>query len=138
MPQRAQPQPGRPVAPEIVGYEVHNQVHVKVRDLTQVGRLLDVLVARGVNTLGGMTLYIANPAPLLADARGRAIADARRKAEVYATAAGARVGKVIFIRDASAGLPRPIGRMMAAPAAVPIATGEQELEVSVSVTYGIE
>jgi uncharacterized protein len=140
MPQRAQPQPGRPMAPEIVGYEVHNQIHVKVRDLKLVGRLLDVLVAQGVNTLGGMTLSIADPAPLLAGARARAIADARRKAEVYATAAGAKVGKVIFIRDASAGPPRPMmmGRMVAAQAAVPIAPGEQELEVSVSVTYGIE
>ena len=140
MPHRAHPEPGRPIAPDIVGYEVHNQIHVKVRDLKLVGRLLDVLVAQGANTLGGMTLSIADPAPLLAEARARAIVDARRKAEVYATAAGAKVGKVIFIRDATAGPPRPMmmGRMVATQAAVPIAPGEQELEVSVSVTYGIE
>jgi uncharacterized protein YggE len=139
MPQRAQPQPGRPIAPDIVGYEVHNQIHVKVRDLKLVGRLLDVLVAQGANMLGGMALSIADPAPLLTEARARAIADARRKAEAYAMAAGARVGKVIFIRDATAGPPRPMmGRVLAAQAAVPIAPGEQELEVNVSVTYGIE
>jgi uncharacterized protein YggE len=137
-PQRAQPQPGRPQAPAIIGYEVGNQVHVKVRDLAMLGRLLDTLVAQGANALGGISFSIADPTPLLMEARTRAIADARRKADVYTAAAGVKLGRVIFIRDATPGIPRPLmGRMMAS-AAVPVAPGEQELEVSVSVTYGLE
>jgi hypothetical protein len=137
-PQRAQPQPGRQQPPAIIGYEVGNQVHVKVRDLAMLGRLLDTLVAQGANSLGGISFSIADPTPLLMEARSRAIADARKKAEVYTAAAGVKLGRVIFIRDATPGMPRPMmGRMMASPD-VPVAPGEQELEVSINVTYGLE
>ena len=136
-PQRAQPQPGRQQPPDIVGYEVSNQVRIRIRDLGILGRLLDALVAQGANTLHGIAFSIADPAPLLQQARARAIADARQKAEAYAGAAGVKLGRVLFIRDATPGPPRPMPRVMAA-AAMPVAPGEQELEVSVSVTYAIE
>jgi uncharacterized protein len=137
-PQRAQPQPGRQQPIAIVGYEVTNQVHVRVRNVAMLGGLLDTLVAQGANALGGVAFSVADPSPLLTEARGRAIADARRKAEAYTAAAGVKLGRVIFIRDASPGIPRPLAaRMMASPG-VPVAAGEQELEVSVSVTYGLE
>ena len=64
--------------------------------------------------------------------------DARRKAEAYTAAAGVKLGRVIFIRDATAGTPRPMAARMMASQGVPIAPGEQELEASVSVTYGLE
>lgn len=137
VPQRAQPQPGQQVPPDIVGYQVANQVRIRVRDIALLGRLLDALVGQGANMLHGIEFAIADPAPLLQQARARAIADARQKAEVYAAAAGVKLGRVLFIRDATPGPPRPMPRVMAAQA-VPIAPGEQELEVSVSVTYAIE
>ncbi len=138
-PQRAQPQPNRTGQPTIVGYEVSNRVRIRVRDLAQVGPLLDALVTQGANTLHGIELSIADPAPLLQQARARAIADARQKAEAYAGAAGVKLGRVLYIRDATVGPPRPMARAgTVAMAAVPIAPGEQELEVSVSVTYAIE
>src|SRR6185295_18200049 len=139
MPQRAEPQPGRRQAPVIVGYEVTNQVHVKVRNIAILGRLLDALVVQGANSLGGIAFSVADPAPLLTEARTRAIADARRKAETYAAAAGVKLGRVIFIRDATGGNPRPMAaRIMMTSQSVPVARGEQELEASVSVTYGLE
>jgi uncharacterized protein YggE len=138
MPVRAPPQPGRQQPSPIVGYEVTNQVHVKVRNLAALGRLLDTLVSRGANTLGDIGFSIADPAPLLEQARTKAIADARQKAQVYAAAAGVKLGRVIFIRDTAPGLPRPIAARVMSSAAVPIAPGEQELEVSVSVTYALE
>lgn len=140
VPQRASPPTGRP-APSpsaVVGYEVTNQVRVRVRNLSSLGRLLDTLVSQGANALGGIGFSIADPAPLLEEARSKAIADARQKAQVYATAAGVKVGRVIFIRDTSAGPPRPMAGRMMAMAATPIAPGEQEVEVSVSVTYALE
>ncbi len=137
-PQRAQPRPGAQPPGTIVGYEVSNQVRVKVRDLTVLGRLLDALVGQGANALGGIAFSIADPSPLLQEARSRAVADALQKAQVYAAAAGVKVGRVIFIRDASPGMPRPLSARVMQSAAVPVAPGEQELEVSVSVTYAIE
>lgn len=136
-PQRRQ---GRSEAqpPDIVGYEVSNQIRVKVRDLAILGRLLDELVSQGANVLGGVHLSVADPAPVLDQARTKAMADARRKAELYAAAAGAKLGRVLFVRESAAGQPRFEGaRMMAAPS-VPVAAGEQEFQASVSVTYAIK
>ena len=143
VPQRAssppsRPAPSPPMPSAVVGYEVTNQVRVRVRNLSSLGRLLDTLVSQGANALGGIGFSIADPAPLLEQARSKAIADARQKAQVYATAAGVKVGRVIFIRDTSAGPPRPMAGRMMAMAATPIAPGEQEVEVSVSVTYALE
>jgi uncharacterized protein YggE len=141
VPQRASSPSSRPPPPipsAVVGYEVTNQVRVRVRNLSSLGRLLDTLVSQGANALGGIGFSIADPAPLLEQARSKAIADARQKAQVYATAAGVKVGRVIFIRDTSAGPPRPMAGRMMAMAATPIAPGEQEVEVSVSVTYALE
>jgi uncharacterized protein YggE len=138
VPQRASTQPSRPAPSPVIGYEVTNQVRVRVRNLSSLGRLLDTLVSQGANALGGIGFSIADPAPLLEQARSKAIADARQKAQVYATAAGVKVGRVIFIRDTSAGPPRPMAGRMMAMAAPPVAPGEQEVEVSVSVTYALE
>jgi uncharacterized protein YggE len=138
-PQRRQ---GRQEAhpPDIVGYEVSNQLRVKVRDIAGLGRLLDEMVAQGANNLGGIRFSVADPAPLLDQARSMAIADARRKAEVYAAAAGVKLGRVLSIRESSAMAPRPeVYQMRAmAPTAVPVATGEQEYQTSVDVTYALE
>ena len=140
VPQRRQ---GRQEAqpPDIIGYEVSNQLRVKVRDLAVLGRLLDELVGQGANNLGGIRFSVAEPAALLDQARAKAVADARRKAEVYATTAGAKLGRVLSIRESTAVLPRFEGlqgmRTMAA-SAVPVAPGEQEFEASVSITYAIE
>jgi uncharacterized protein len=126
--------------PDITGYEVSNQLRVKVRDLAILGRLLDELVAQGANNLGGVQFSVAEPAPLLDQARAKAVADARRKAEVYATTAGVKLGRVLSIRESTAILPRPEGFQMRAMAAsaVPVAPGEQEFQASVDITYAIE
>src|SRR6266536_5830547 len=138
VPVRAPQQTGRQQPSPLVGYEVTNQVRVTVRNLAALGRLLDTLVSRGANALGGIGFSIADPAPLLEQARTKAIADARQKAQVYAAAAGVKLGRVMFIRDATVGPPRPMAGRVMAMATTPIAPGEQELEVSVSVTYALE
>jgi uncharacterized protein YggE len=138
VPQRRQQ--GRPDGspPEIVGYEVSNQVRVTVRDLGALGRLLDELVGQGANVLGGVSFSVADPAPLLDQARVKAMADARHRAEVYATAAGVKVGRLLAVREGTAAIPRLERPFLRAAGPVPIAPGEQEVQVSVSVTYGIE
>jgi uncharacterized protein YggE len=126
-------------APEIVGYEVSNQVRVKVRDLSRLGRVLDQQVEQGANSVYGIRFGLVDPAPLLDEARKRAMADARHRADLYATAASLKVGRVIAVQEAGAASPRP---EMAARAmmsgAVPVAPGEQEIQASVSVTFSLE
>jgi len=128
---------GRP--PEIVGYEVTNQVRVKVRDLARLGRVLDEQVTQGANSVYGIRFGLADPAPLLDEARKRAMADARRRADLYAGAASLKVGRVVAVQEAGAAAPRPemAARVMTA-GAVPVAPGEQEIQASVSVTFSLE
>jgi uncharacterized protein YggE len=128
-----------PSPPDIVGYEVSNQVRIRVRDLTNLGRVLDALVQEGANVLGGISFSVAEPAPVLDQARTKAMADARRRAELYAQAAGVKVGPVLSIREAPPGIPRFGAEMPRAMAvtAVPVAPGEQEFQASVTVTYAI-
>jgi uncharacterized protein len=131
---RQEPQP-----PDIVGYEVSNQVRIKVRDLTVLGRLLDALVGQGANALGGISFSVGEAAPVLDQARTNAMADARRKAEVYARAAGATLGPLLSIREGAAPVPRFGGEMprMMAASPVPVAPGEQEFQASITVTYAL-
>ena len=131
---RQEPQP-----PDIIGYEVSNQVRIKVRDLTVLGRLLDALVGQGANALGGISFSVGEPAPVLDQARTNAMADARRKAEVYARAAGATLGPLLSIREGAAPVPRFGGEMprMMAASPVPVAPGEQEFQASITVTYAL-
>ena len=79
-PLRRQSRDGQP--PEITGYEVTNQVRVKVRDLSILGRVLDQQVGQGANLVHGIQFGRQEPEPLRDEARRRAMADARRKAEL--------------------------------------------------------
>jgi uncharacterized protein YggE len=132
-PQRRPPKEGQP--PEIVGYEVTNQVRVKVRDLSRLGRVLDQQVGQGANLVSGINFGVQEPAPLLDEARKRAMADARRKADLYAAGAGLKVGRVLSVREAGVAPPAPRAMMSAA---VPVAPGEQEIQASVTVTFTLE
>lgn len=136
-PVRRQGRDGQP--PEITGYEVTNQVRVKVRDLPSLGRVLDQQVGQGANLVHGIQFGRQEPVPLQDEARKRAMADARRKAELYAGAASLRVGRVVAVQEAGAASSRPeMAPRMAMSAAVPVAPGEQEIQASVTVTFTLE
>jgi uncharacterized protein YggE len=125
--------------PAIRGYRASNQVQVEVRDIAKIGGVLDALVGAGANEIGGISFSIADSKPLEDQARKQAVADARRKAELYAAATATTLGRVLAI-DESGGGPSPFparhARMEAA-AAPPIAPGELDLAVTVTVTWSL-
>lgn len=128
----------QPMPPKIVGYQVTNQVRVIVRQLDSLGAILDAVVQEGANQINGIGFDVDNPERILDDARREAIRDAKRKAELYAEAVNGRLGPVLRIQEqAREPVPQPMyTRMaMATESAVPIASGQQTLEASVSVTY---
>lgn len=130
--------PQRRLPPVITGYRAANQVSVTVLGTEKVGTVLDALVAAGANELGGISFGIAEPAPLLDGARRNAIADARRKAELYATAAGVQLGRVLHVDETGGGgSPVPVAYARMEAAASPIAAGQLELSASVTVTFAI-
>ena len=126
--------------PEIVGYRVTNQVQVRVRKLPDLGKVLDALVEAGSNQVSGISFGIDDTTGLLNQARNRAIADARSRAELYAHAAGVRVGKVLAISEQPPRTPEPrffARGLMEQASAVPIATGEQELQASIFMVFAL-
>jgi hypothetical protein len=125
---------------QIVGYRATNNVTVKVREIAKVANTLDVMVSSGANSLGGIHFIVSNPSKVLDEARAQAIGDARRKAEIYAKAAGATLGRPLAISEAGAAPPPIMYRAKAemGPGSTPVAPGEQTLHVHVSVTYELK
>ena len=118
----------------LTGFQASNQVTVKIRDIDKLPALLDHAIAAGANEMSGIEFVITEQSKLLDRARDDAIADARRKAELYAQAAGSKLGPVVSItEEGSAAPPRPMQAMRAG--AVPIAPGEQTLRAMVTVSY---
>ena len=125
--------------PRIVGYRVANQVVAVVREIGRLGTLLDALVGAGANQINTVELYVADPEPLLDQARQAAVGDAQRKATLLSAAAGARLGPALTIQEAGGARPAPMMMARAEMAsAVPIATGRQALTASVTITFALE
>ncbi len=126
--------------PKIAGYQVVNEVHVKVRNLLALGAFLDETVSVGANQVRGISFGVADPARFLDEARKKAVADAYHRAGIYAEAAGVKIGKPIRIEEQAGARPGPYPVMRmdaAAAAAVPVAPGEQTFSVTVTVSYAI-
>lgn len=138
-PRYTNPADGQP--PVIDGYQASNQVEVHVRNLDKIGDVLDKLVTLGANQMNGIVFDVSNAETLRDAARKDAIANARRRAKLYADAAGAKVGKVMAINEGGSVEPRPYfkaGRVAAAMDSVPVERGTQSLEANVTVTWELE
>ena len=122
----------------LTGYQVNNDVTVRLEDVGKLGGALDALVAAGANQINGVSFSIQNDAPLLEKARTQAIADARMRAETYAKAAGVTLGPILSISEGGGEAPpRPMYRMAAMAAETRIAPGEQSVAADVSVVWEI-
>jgi hypothetical protein len=131
-----QPQydPNKAGTARLTGFQATNQVTVRIRDIDKLPAVLDRAIAAGANEMSGIEFVVSEQSKLLDQARDDAIADARRKAELYARAAGAKLGRVVSItEEGSSPQPRPIQAMRAG--AVPVAPGEQTLRAVVTVSY---
>jgi uncharacterized protein YggE len=137
-PQSAPSRSGGP--PTIAGYRASNRVTIRVRDVTKVANVIDTLVGAGANDVGGINFMVSNASKLLDEAREQALADARRKADIYAKAAGVTLGAPVSIREETSPGPIPYRRMAAgmAASAAPVAQGEETLQVTVSVSWAIK
>jgi len=135
-----QPQnaPNRTGAPAITGYRASNRVMVRLRDVAKVAGTIDMLVGAGATDIGGVNFAVSQASKLLDDARTQAVADARRKAEIYAKAAGVTLGAPLSISEEGSPGPMPFRKMMGVAAATPVAQGEETLSVTVNVTWAIK
>jgi len=135
-----QPQnaPNRPGPSVIVGYRASNRVTIRLRDVAKLANVIDTLVGAGANDIGGINFMVSQASKLLDQAREQAISDARRKAEIYAKAAGVTLGSPLSISEEGSPGPMPYRKMSAGIAAAPVAQGEETLSVTVNVSWAIK
>ena len=127
-------------APVLIGHEIANLVEVTVRDLVALGSVVDGTLEAGATSLDGLTFRVADPAPAEREARVRAMAEARSRADVLAESAGLAIDGVAEVVEGVP--PRPpipfpkAERMaLAADVSTPVEAGELEVSVTVTVTY---
>lgn len=127
--------------PRVTAYQVSNQVTVLVRDLTKLGPAVDAVVGSGANQVNGISFGLANADSRADEARRLAVANIARKAELYATAAGLRVVRLVTLSESGGYTPRPPMVMMrqtmaeAADASTPVQPGEVGVRVDVTAVY---
>lgn len=131
--------------PEIVGYTVNNTLTVRIRDLSRLGTILDTSVSLGVNQGGNVVFTNDDQDTIREAARLDAVNKAKAKAEAMTGALGVSLGRITQISENSySAPPMPMVRaemaMMSAKAAdsVPVASGENEYRVTVSVTWELD
>jgi uncharacterized protein YggE len=130
--------------PRLTGYRATNTVNVKFRDLKRTGAILDALVAEGANQINGPSLTIDKPEAALDEARAKAIANGRARAEIYARALGMRVVRILSVSESGGyAVPPPMPMVMMAErsdasAKTAIDPGTQQLQVSVSMSFQLQ
>lgn len=129
--------------PQLVGYTASNRVTIRFRDIRSSGKILDALVAEGANQIEGPSLTVDKPESALDEARAKAIAIGRARAELYARSLGLRVVRVVSVNENVENYPVPPRPMMiearqGLPAATTIEAGEQKLQAKVAMTFELQ
>ena len=127
----------KPNGPRQTTFQASNQVRVTIRDLAKVSEIIDAVVSAGANDVNGLQYTVSDPSKHLDAARVAAVTDGRRKAELFAKAAGAEIGRPVAIAEEGV-TPPPMPMSMsrakfAAP--TPVSAGTEVLQASVTVTY---
>ncbi len=120
------------------GFEASNRLTVRVRDMDQLSTILQTAMEDGANRFSGLHFGMQNPRPLENRARRAAVADALAKAELYAEAAGVRLGPVRRMSEAGISGPIPGGMMMARAESMPVAAGETGISAQVTIVFDLE
>ncbi|TNF23101.1 MAG: DUF541 domain-containing protein [Rhodobacteraceae bacterium] len=125
--------------PSMVGFVARNELTIRLRDMDRLGAALEVLLEDGANRFSGISFGVTDPAPLLDEARKLAVGDARRKAEIYAGAAGVTLGDVLEISEPGSA-PSPMAsyaRAEAVSSDMPVAGGELNFDAQVTIVYAL-
>ncbi len=130
-------------APTITGFTVNNQVTVKVRDIDRLSETLDDAIDAGGDAVrvNNVSFAVDEPEQFFDEAREKAVADARERAEQLADLAGVELGDPLSISESRGGGPVPFPELAFADSgrggSTPIAPGEGEITLSVSVLYAV-
>lgn len=131
----------------IIGYSVNQSVEIKVRDFDKIGNILSRSAELGTNSLNGPNFTIDDPETFKAEARAKAIAQAKEKAKILADQVGINLGSIVNFSENFSGSPDPVfykndvafglgagGSELSAPS---IEAGSEEVAVNISISYEI-
>lgn len=136
------PQTGQPTGETT--YHVDSSLQVKVRQMDQIGKVIQAALDSGANSVNGLSFGIEDPTKLQSQARDSAVQDAKQKASELASSLGVTLGQPITVSETLGATPQP--RVLAASAVqglggggeVPVSTGELTVNVRVDVTFRIQ
>ncbi len=127
----------------ISGYSASTNLSIKVRKIDQINQVIDEATANGANQVGNISFDVDEKAKLQNEAREKAVAEARKKAESAAKIAGFRLGRMVNYSESFDGGPGPIQlRTLAVPGGgekvnTTIEPGSSEIKVVVTLSYEI-
>jgi uncharacterized protein YggE len=129
--------------PQLVAYNASNQLSVRFRDIRNSGRILDALVTEGANQINGPNLVVDKPEAALDEARAKAVAAGRARADLYARSLGMRVARIVSVSESGGyAAPQPmqviVEARMAGAASTKIDPGEQKLQVSLAMVFELQ
>jgi uncharacterized protein YggE len=129
---------------ETTGYMVTNLVVVKIRNITNVGPIVDSVVAAGgdLTRINDLSFTVEDPTPYQTEARNQAMTDAQAKAVQMAQLAGVKLGRATYITESTSTPPTPqpfaISAVSgAASSPTSINAGQLEITDTVQVVYTI-
>jgi uncharacterized protein YggE len=127
-------------SPQLVGYQASNTVTVRFRDIRNSGKILDALVSEGANQINGPSLTVDKPEAALDEARAKAVAEGRARAELYARSLGLHVARVVAVSESGGYAvppppPMPVMARAYESAQTKIEPGEQKLQVTLTMTF---
>ena len=130
---------------EVIGYTAQNSVVITVRDLNNVGKIIDAALANGANRIDSLNFTASDTSAAKNEALTDAVHGAKEKAQAVASALGVRLVRIANVyADTQADMPRNENYMPmmmakgASAAATPIAPGELSVAATVNVTYVVE
>lgn len=136
--------PGKSV---LTGYDVSQSIQVKIRDLSKAGTIFTSIGSLAVQNVNGLSFSVDDIEKVKADARAKAIEDAKSKANALAKQLGVRLVKITSFYDSSdqqpfygraEGMGGDMMSIKAAPAAAPqVPVGEDKIVSTVTITYEI-
>ena len=130
----------------LIGYSVSNQASVKIRNLSRVGAIIDraAEAAGDLVRINGISFNIEDPQELQDEARAKAVADMKRRAEMLAELSGVKLGRLVYLTEGAAYVPpqplyaRGEAAFASADAATSISPGELDVSVTVQGVFLIE
>ena len=135
------PTPGAEVNTDQMIYHVTNQVDVTVRDVSQIGEVLDKAVAAGANNIYGVNFSVEDTAALEADARTEAVADAKARAAELAQLNGVQLGEMQSVSEVIGSSASPMdysAKGMGGGGGTPVQPGELQMNMSIQITYAVK